>query len=161
MCHVIGSVAMMKVVLMTDLKKRRSTRMTTTTEDSLVLEKYMVPRNAKIWQEKSKIRGKNQKLGSSSTSSTCCYVCVVRQGKLSPPSKPDKLTPFCGTSNNLRLQIKKPSTEAQFWGIRWARLTGLMDKKPTNIVYTIQRQAVSSRKPRFKSNRAVNLLSWG
>ena len=58
--------------------------------------------------------GKNQKLGSSSTSSTCCYVCVVRQGKLSPPSKPDKFAPFSGTSNDLRLQIKKPSTEAQF-----------------------------------------------
>jgi hypothetical protein len=34
--------------LMTDLKKRRSTRMTTTTEDALAWEKYMVPRNAKI-----------------------------------------------------------------------------------------------------------------
>jgi len=52
MCYVIGSVAMMKVVLMADLKRRRSTRMTTTTEDSLVLEKYMVPRNAKRYDKR-------------------------------------------------------------------------------------------------------------
>lgn len=87
--------------------------------------------------------------------------CVVRQGKLSPPSKPDKLAPLSGISSDVRLQIKKPSTEIQFRRIRWASPTGLMDKKPTRIICTIQRQAVSSRNYQFKSNRAVNLLNWG
>jgi hypothetical protein len=66
---------------------------------------------------------------------------------------------FSGISNDIRSQIKNPSTDVEFQGIRWARLTGLMDKKPTNIVCTIHRPAASSRKLRFKSNGAVNLLS--
>jgi hypothetical protein len=52
--------------------------------------------------------GKNQKSGSSSkssTSSTCCYVYAVRQGKLSPRSEPDKLALFLEPSNDFRLQI--------------------------------------------------------